>query len=137
MTDPSWEYWYSSGGAAFYNGYGEEYGDISDVLYSGNHEDTTFVNNTGADKSIHLYGGAVSKLREPSVTSLRILLAIISTERPCRQRLKFMVPAVPSITKTIGNITGDFVNNYIRLEGILPLHSAVPFIIILALPRET
>ncbi len=60
VTDPSWEYWYSSGGAAFYNGYGEEYGDISDVLYSGNHEDTTFVNNTGADKSIHLYGGAVS-----------------------------------------------------------------------------
>ena len=30
------------------------------LLYSGNREDTTFVNNTGADKSIHLYGGAVS-----------------------------------------------------------------------------
>ena len=29
----------------------------------------------------------------------------------------------------MGNITGDFVNNYIRLEGDSALYSAVPFII--------
>ncbi len=117
VTDPSWEYWYSGGGAAFYNGYGAEYGDINDVLYSGNHEATTFVNNPGADKSIHLYGGAVSNQGTVGNVVADFVGNYINGEGLSSKAQIHGSGGAVNNQKTIGNITGDFVNNYIRLEG--------------------